>query len=406
MHLHLDILGGIAGDMFIAALADAWPEHRDGMVDAIRAAGLPAEWELGVVPYRDHVLGGCRFRVARRDTGLHGRDRHEGHTSHRAIVTMLRSARLPADLTDRAVAIFGLLANAESCVHGVAADDVAFHEVGAWDSVADIVGSAFLLEKLQPESWSASPIPLGGGRVDTAHGPMPVPAPATALLLEGFELIDDGIAGERVTPTGAALLAHLRATLGPPAPLAQPARLARSGTGFGMRSLTGLSNVLRLLAFEPATQSLRSERIGVIAFEVDDQTAEDLAVGIEALRALPGVMDVLQIPAFGKKGRLVAHIQVLCRREDIAAVMDACFTETTTLGLRWSIDARARLPRSEAHLAIGDVDVVVKTATRPDGRTTAKADVEDLRGPGGHAGREARRARAETSDAVPNPERR
>jgi uncharacterized protein (TIGR00299 family) protein len=403
MHLQFDILGGVAGDMFIAALVDAWPEHAAGMLAAVRAAGLPADWDIRVAAHRDHVLGGKRFEVVEPRPGghAHGHGEHEGHTSHRAIVKLLRSSPLPAAVVERAVAIFALLASAESEVHGVALDDVTFHEVGAWDSVADVVGAAWLLEQLKPESWSASPLPLGGGRVTTAHGPMPVPAPATAILLRGFRLFDDGIPGERVTPTGAALLCHLRDALGPPAPMGRPGRLSRSGTGFGARELPGLSNVLRILAFESAALATDSERIGVVEFEVDDQTAEDLAVGLEALRALPGVLDVVQAPAFGKKGRLVAQVRLLCRQERLAEAIDACFLETTTLGLRWSLVARASLPRTNSSTGAGGLGVAVKLATRPDGRTTVKADVDSLAGPGGHAGRQRRRARAEDAAAPP-----
>jgi hypothetical protein len=404
MHLQLDILGGIAGDMFIAALADAWPEHRAGMLAAVRAAGLPADWELGITAHRDHVLGGQRFRVSGPHAHDHAHGEHEGHTSHRAIVTLLKSSPLPTGVIDRAVDIFALLARAESEVHGVAVDDVSFHEVGAWDSVADVVGAAWLLERLQPRSWSVSPIPLGGGRIATAHGPMPVPAPATVILLQGFTMIDDGIPGERVTPTGAALLAHLRATLGPPAPMARPCSLQRSGAGFGTREWPGLSNILRVVAFEAATPGAHDERIGVIEFEVDDQTAEDLAIGLEALRALPGVHDVLQAPVIGKKGRLVVHVRLLCRRDRLPEAIDACFHETTTLGLRWCEVMRRRLPRSDASIRVEGRDVPVKVVMRPEGVTTAKADIESLRGPGGHPGREQRRAEAEAAVAPRAPD--
>lgn len=393
MHLQLDILGGIAGDMFIAALADAWPEHCAGVLAAVRSAGLPEGWQPAFTPHRDHVLGGRRFTVD--EPHVHGA--HEGHTSHRAIVTLLKSAPLPGGVVDRAVALFAILARAESEVHGVAVDDVTFHEVGAWDSVADVVGAAWLLEQLRPESWSLSPVPLGGGRVATAHGPMPVPAPATAMLLRGFALVDDGIPGERVTPTGAALLVHLRETLGPPAPLARPGRLQRSGTGFGTRALPGLSNILRVLAFESVARAASDERIGLVEFEVDDQTAEDLAVGLDALRALPGVHDVLQAQAVGKKGRLAAQVRVLCRRECLDAVIDACFQETTTLGLRWAEVMRRRLPREGDSVDVEGRGVQVKVATRPGGTTTAKAEIESLKGAGGHRGRQRRRAEAEAA---------
>jgi uncharacterized protein (DUF111 family) len=231
---------------------------------------------------------------------------------------------------------------------------------------------------------------------------MPVPAPATAILLRGFRVVDDGIPGERVTPTGAALLAHLRDSLGSPAPMAQPGRLSRNGTGFGSRELPGLSNVLRVLAFETAAPDLDAERIGVVEFEVDDQTAEDLALGLDALRALPGVLDVVQVPALGKKGRLLTQVRVLCRRERLPDTIDACFLETTTLGLRWSLVARAILPR--AAVGTGAAGIAVKRATRPDGQTTVKAEIGGLAGPGGHAGRQQRRATAESAAAPRAPD--
>lgn len=395
MHIQLDILGGIAGDMFIAAIIDAWPEHAGGMLAAIRAAGVPADLDIGIDDHRDPVLVGKRFRVVDRGPHAHAHSEHEGHTSHRAIVRLLRASKLEPAVAERAISIFGLLAQAEAQVHGVEADDVTFHEIGALDSVADIVGAAYLIDRLKPESWSTGPIPLGGGRVKTAHGPMPVPAPATAILLSGFTIFDDGIPGERVTPTGAAILEHLRITAGEPQRLQRPCKLSRTGTGFGTRVLPGISNVLRVLAFENAMLARSDDSVGVIHFEVDDQSAEDLAAGIESLRALPGVLDVLLLPATGKKGRLVSHIQLLCRREFLPAAIDACFTETTTIGLRWSVATRARLERTTRIVDLDGRKIAVKTATRPDGSVSAKAEIDDVKGPGGRASRERRRQDAE-----------
>jgi uncharacterized protein (DUF111 family) len=294
------------------------------------------------------------------------------------------------------VAIFELLAQAEAEVHGVVLDDVTFHELGAWDSVADIVGAAYLVETLDPASWSVGPIPLGGGRVATAHGAMPVPAPATSILLRDFTLIDDGIQGERVTPTGAAILRYLRVVFGPPSQSRlQPMKIKRSGMGFGTRVLPGISNVLRILAFDESAGDRIDDWVGMIHFEIDDQTAEDLAVGIDSLRIREGVLDVLQMPAVGKKGRMVFHVQVLCRQDALRDVIDACFMETTTIGLRWTMTARAKLDRMVTAVDSGGHTVAVKIATRPDGQKAAKTDVEDIKGPGGHTGRQQRRARAE-----------
>lgn len=404
MHLQLDTVGGIAGDMFIAAVLDAWPEHAEGVLATIRAAGLPSTWQLSIIEHRDHVLGGKRFDVREPAPHAHGDGRggkphihgpHGGHTPFRRIVGLLEEAPLEPPVRARANEIFRLLAEAEAAVHGVDIDDVTFHEVGSWDSIADIVGAAYLLETLKPSSWAVGPLPLGGGRVATAHGAMPVPAPATTLLLKGFTVIDDGIAGERVTPTGAAILSHLRTALGSPTRAQhRPLTLTRSGNGFGTRTLPGISNVLRIIFLAEPAARRADDRVGVIQFEVDDQTAEDLAIAVDALRAHAGVLDVIQVPALGKKGRLVSQLQVLCRLDALDDVAAACFVETTTIGLRWTTTGRATLDRTIASIDAGDRAVAVKIAARP-GQRTAKAEIEHSLGPGGHEGRRQRRASAE-----------
>jgi uncharacterized protein (TIGR00299 family) protein len=390
-------LGGIAGDMFIAAVLDAWPELTDGLVDAIRAGGLPADWTAGIVEHRDHILSGKRFAVAGPGHDADAGADHVRHVHYREIVSALRRAPLAARVCERALAIMDLLAQAEAEVHGVSVDEVTFHEVGGWDSIADIVGAAFALETLAPASWSVGPIPLGGGRVSTAHGAMPIPAPATAVLLKGFTLIDDGIRSERVTPTGAAILGYLRQVLGPPAQFTlRPMKLDRSGTGFGTRVLPGISNVLRILAFDASSAIGADEQIGELHFEIDDQTAEDLAIGIENLRNLDGVLDVLQVPAVGKKGRMVTHVQVLCLRQALRQVIDACFIETTTIGIRWTATTRAVLERTVTAVETDGRSMAVKIATRPGGQQTVKADSNGTQGPGGHVARQQRRSLAET----------
>ena len=389
MHIHLDPLGGIAGDMFLAAVLNAWPELTAGTIAAARAAGLPPEVALALVPHTDHALAGARLRVA-----IDGDQPVAPPGRFGAIADRLAAAPLAAGVRDRALAIFTLLAEAEADVHGIAATDVVFHELAGWDSIADIVGAAHLIEALAASGWSVGPLPLGSGRVDTAHGPLPVPAPATAKLLEGFPVIDDGVAGERVTPTGAAILRHLAAA---PRPPATPLRLARSGTGFGTRTLPGLSNALRLIAYDDdAGAHQAAEPVGVIGFEVDDQTPEDLAVGLDALRARDDVVDVIQLPAFGKKGRMVASVQVLCRPAAMEAVIDACFHQTSTIGLRWAHSQRTVLPRRTVSTGDGAVATTVKVVTRPDRTRTAKAGLDDVRGLGdGHAARQRLRRAAE-----------
>jgi pyridinium-3,5-bisthiocarboxylic acid mononucleotide nickel chelatase len=389
--LYLDLLGGMAGDMFIAAMLDAWPQLADELTSTVRSAGLPTEWRLGVAEHEDGVLRGKRFYVIPPDAGP-----AVGHQPFRSIVHRLRSAPMAVGIRERAEAIFHTLAEAEAEVHGVAVDDVTFHEIGAWDSVADIVGAACLIEALGPAHWQAGPVPLGGGRVRSAHGALPVPAPATLRLLEGFVFLDDGIPGERVTPTGAAILRHLVPEPG----VARSARhrppmsLARIGTGFGTQELPGISNVLRVMAFSDVDDAKADPTVGVVEFEVDDQTGEDLALGLELLRGEEGVLDVLQIPAMGKKGRLTMHVQVLCRPDAVQAVISRCFTETTTIGLRWTLAARATLERTTARVDTPDGKVAVKLAMRPGGIVSAKPEASDFQAVSGQARRDALRALA------------
>jgi uncharacterized protein (TIGR00299 family) protein len=409
-HFHLDPLGGAAGDMFVACVLDAFPELRDG---AVAAATTAAGLDCKLLPHHDHVLTGSRFAVGEDDAPPshdhhhhhhdhdHGQDddhhhhdgQDHGHTRWSHIRTDLETSSLSPAVRAHAIGIFTLLAQAEARVHGIVLDEVAFHEVGAQDSIADVVAAAWLIDALSPASWSLGPLPLGGGTVRTAHGVMPVPAPATALLLEGFAMTDDGIGGERVTPTGAAILRYLSPI---PRPRA-PGVLRQTGLGFGTRRLPGTSNVLRLLAFAPpeaASGVIPHRELSVIAFEVDDQTPEDLAMALERLRALDGVHDALQMAAWGKKGRMAAHIQVLARPEVLDAVVEACFRETTTIGLRTHlVHGRALTRRMHTVLLDGEV-LRVKSVDRPGGRS-GKTEADDLVSAESQTARMARRLRAQ-----------
>jgi uncharacterized protein (TIGR00299 family) protein len=303
---------------------------------------------------------------------------------------MLRASSLEESVKRIAVGIFALLAEAEGAVHGVAPDDVSFHEVGAWDSIADIVGASVIIAALDASRWTVGAVPLGSGRVRTAHGPLPVPAPATARLLQGFATIDDGVAGERVTPTGAAILRYLnpgRSQAG------GPRILGPSGIGFGSRRLPGLSNCVRVLAFETPAQA-DIDRIGVIEFEIDDASGEDLARGLDFIRAHAGVQDIIQAPVFGKKGRMMVHVRILASPADLDGVIALCFRETTTIGLRHAILQRSVLPRSTMRVEVEGLDVGVKTVSR-GAVTTAKAEADDVAAVAGHAERRRIRGAAE-----------
>jgi uncharacterized protein (TIGR00299 family) protein len=397
MHIHLDAVGGVAGDMFIAGMLDAFPDLRDGMLAAIRAAGVPAEVHVGIAQHQDHALTGLRFRVLepRMPQSLVGATHHP-HTPFADVRDGLQASALAPAVCAQALGIFTVLAQAEARVHGKNLDTVSFHELGEWDSIADIVGSAFLIDAFSSDgvaaTWSVSTLPLGRGKVKTAHGMLPIPSPATVLLLEGFEFADDGLEGERVTPTGAAILRHLNCTQ---IPARRARRLLRTGIGFGSKTFAGISNVVRVLAFEETREPYAADEVAQVQFEVDDQTPEDLAIALDRLRAHPCVLDVLQTPAFGKKGRMTMHIQLLAEIADLDAVFDACFSETTTIGLRYAILQRRKLVRASTTVEAAGRQMRVKVTERP-GRQSAKVEADDLLNViGGRAERERLQREAE-----------
>jgi uncharacterized protein (DUF111 family) len=319
--------------------------------------------------------------------------RDPGAGSFPEIVDRVRAATLAPGTADHAVAILTLIAEVEAAIHRIAVDAVEFHEIGDWDSLVDVVAAGSLAAALADATFSVSELPRGAGLVRTRHGFLPVPAPATAALLVGFRWRDDGIGGERVTPTGAAILRHL---IGADGAGGRPAtgRLASIGTGAGTRHLPGMPNVVRVLAFE-SDGTMEEDAVAVVAFDIDDMTGEEIAVAAQRLRAVPGVLDLSVGSRTGKKGRPVADLRLLVRPEAREAVSAACFSETSTLGLRWRLERRLVLPRAAGEAGGG---VRTKQATRPGGEVTTKAESDDVSGES-LAARRALKARAEAEAA-------
>lgn len=221
----------------------------------------------------------------------------------------------------------------------------------------------------------------------TAHGFLPVPAPATLELLKGYTLVDDGEEGERITPTGAAILRYLGASQEVDS---APRRLIGAGIGFGARKFTSRSNILRATLYGPADRAMAADHVEILRCEVDDQTAEDLAVAIDHLREAEGVIDVCQWPVFGKKGRMGTALQLLAepgRANDIAALL---LDETTTLGVRRATQARSLVARE----TLSSGDLPVKLAQRPSG-VTAKVEMDALAATRGVSARGKKRYEAE-----------
>jgi uncharacterized protein (DUF111 family) len=285
------------------------------------------------------------------------------------------------------LAIFRHLAEAEARAHGVTPAEVHFHEVADWDSVVDIIAAASLAARSRVASWSVASLPLGAGTIAGAHGVLPIPAPATVQLLKGFYVHRDDEPGERVTPTGAAILRHLVRD-----PIAAPwtGCIVGHGAGAGTRKMRSRPNILRVLAIDTAHAD--SDQVGEVGFEIDDMTPEEISVALDRIRADDAVLDAAYHIDYGKKSRTRFAIRVLLRAGRDEHVADLCFRETATLGLRTGMAVRRILPRSDHHVA----GLRVKRATRPGG-TTAKTESDDL---AGIEGLDARRANARIAESA------
>jgi pyridinium-3,5-bisthiocarboxylic acid mononucleotide nickel chelatase len=422
LHVHFDAIGGVAGDMIVAALLDARPDLRDrvwadlaavlppeagaprllnGAAAGLRAVRFRLDGEP-LEPVRQHAAGYSRpDEDLRRDPiespPVPGAGRQRGAAGdYRDMRGRIARARLSEGAADQALAILTLIAGVEAELHGVPIEEVHFHEIADWDSLADVAAIGSIAAALGDATYSVSDLPRGGGLVKTRHGLLPVPAPATVALLKGFTWRDDGIAGERVTPTGAAALAHLVG----PSPAAFPrGRLVAVGAGAGMREIEGLPNVLRALILDRENARDASPReVAVISFDVDDMTGEEIAASADRLRATPGALDLTIGTRLGKKGRPVHDFRLLARTEAVEAIAARCLTETSTLGLRWRVESREVLPRNESVAPTPAGDVRVKRAIRPDGEISAKAEDDDVRGDSFVARRRLRRLVESGSD--------
>ena len=371
VRIHLNPVGGIAGDMFVAAVLDCFPEICAGVLRDCEAVLTGTGCEPMLSEGASEGFRALRF-------GLKGTPLPRPKEALRfdAMVSLIKAAGLSAGSEVCAVGILTVLAEAEASVHQQPLADVHFHEIADLDSLLDVVAAGSIAATLDHANWTISPLPVGGGLIETRHGRLPVPAPATTLILEGFQWHDDGVGGERVTPTGAAILRFLNVA----APVAgnQAVALKSSGIGAGTRTLPGLPNILRVLVFGE-TSSQSGDLITVISFDIDDMTGEEIGAAAENLRAVSGVKDVSVGDRAGKKNRPLHEFRLLCEPSAADRIAERCFLETTTLGLRIHDENRVVLPRKTVAQR--------KETIRPDGEETAKADHDALTGDSLHARR-------------------
>ena len=367
VHLHFDLVGGMAGDMTVAALLDAGVAFEDIRAD-LASSGLPAA-ELSAERVWKGGMAGTRFLVAPEASAP--------HRNWATIRAMLRGARLPERARDLALDAFARLAVAEAETHGCAVDDVHFHEVGALDSIVDIVAACLAVVRLDATSFSCGAVPVCEGRVRTAHGVLPVPAPATARLLTGFTLLPIPGSLETITPTGAALLA----TFCPQGGGERPAVVLRgSGTGLGSAELPDRPNVLRVLVGQRTSTPARTVGAGadavVIEANIDDMDPRlygDVATELFAA----GALDVALLPLQMKKGRPGTLLQVIARPELEGLLSGIVLRSTTTLGVRSHDVRRTELARRHATVSTPFGPVRVKQGLLGDECVTTSPEYDD-----------------------------
>lgn len=314
---YLDAFSGISGDMLVGALADAGADS-SAIADALGSLGTGASVRFEKV--KRCGIAATKFHVQVEETSKHR------HLS--GILKMIEAAALPERAKQNASAVFRRLGEAEAGVHNVPIEKVHFHEVGAADSIADIVGACLGFELLGIEAIHSSPLNLGSGVVNAEHGMMPVPAPATAALVAGQPVYSRGPAVELTTPTGAAVAVTLAKTFG----VLPPMKISSVGYGAGDHDFAEQANLLRILIGE-ASGAIEATTVAVIEANIDDSSPQVLAYAMERLLEA-GALDATLQPLEMKKGRPGTLLRVIAKPEDRERLASLIFAETSTLGVR------------------------------------------------------------------------
>ncbi|MCK5340392.1 MAG: nickel pincer cofactor biosynthesis protein LarC [Desulfobulbaceae bacterium] len=349
---YADCFSGASGDMLLGALLDVGL-NQEVVGDAVAAVGIEG-YALKVEPKVSSGIKGTRLTVEVDDP--------QPHRSWKDIRLMLEQSRLDAPVREKAIAVFSLLAKAEAHVHGCSPEDVHFHEVGAVDSIADIVGVSAGLVHLGVDRLIASSLPMPRGWVSCAHGSLPLPAPAVCEILKGVPVYGVDLEEELVTPTGAALLKGLASDFGP-----FPSMIIKDvGYGAGSRKLSdGRPNLLRLVIGRE-TEVEEAQEVEIVETHLDDWSPEGFPYLCELLFE-KGALDVVLIPMQMKKGRPGFLLRVICDPAHGLEVKRTILAETTTIGLHYRKENRWTLPRVSGTVPSPWGPLMVKKVTTPDG---------------------------------------
>lgn len=415
---YLECFSGISGDMFLGALVDAGVPL-ETLQSATAALKIGARLEArkvmrgGITGTKVDVISAESGAAGRQDEHAHeapaqahshthshdhahehSHDHEHEHSAHdhshahdhkegtahahrplSAILSILRAAALDAGVKERATRAFQLLGEAEAAIHSIPVEQVHFHEVGAVDTIVDIVCAAAGAAALKVDRWIATPLNVGSGTVKCAHGTLPVPAPATLSLLGDAPIYSAGPPMERVTPTGACILRML----GVEYVALPPMRVTARGYGAGGRDTPGEPNLLRIMIGEAESATEATEPIAVLQAVIDDSSPQLLAYASELLLAA-GAWDVYRVPVQMKKGRAGVEVTVLCAPERLAELRQILFRETTTIGAHWRIESKVALRREFAEVQTPWGTVHFKVARSAAGEVlNASPEYEDCR---------------------------
>lgn len=363
--LYLEPFGGLAGDMLLAALLDLEDSRfAFAELEALAAALVPGEARLARTRVQRGGLAATHLEVRTQETD---------QTPHRHLsdlLPMIDASPLSDRAKERARSTFRRLAEAEARVHGTTPEAVHFHEVGAVDTLIDVCGACHAIELLEVERVFSSRPLVGSGTVRCAHGVMPVPVPAVSELLTGREL-ELGGEGERLTPTGAALLAEFTADFEPPSAF----RASALGYGAGTRDpKVGPPNLVRATLGQVASGATAPSEVLEVRVTLDDMTGEEIGYLTEVLRTA-GALEVWTAPVQMKKNRPGTVVTYLCRETERESLETVVFSHSTTLGLRWAKFSRTECEREFAEVELEGHRVRLKVRRRPDGSELTERDI-------------------------------
>ena len=380
--LYLECNMGAAGDMLMAALLELL-DDRTGFIDRLNSIGIPGV-KVEAVPDVKCGITGTHIKVtvhgeeesAEHSHGdhQHEHDEHHHHSGMYEITHIIENLEVSDRVKANVLAAYEIIAHAESEVHGKTVDMIHFHEVGELDAVTDIVGVCMLIEELAPERIVVSPVNLGSGQVKCAHGILPVPAPATALIIKGMPVFDNGVKGELLTPTGAALLKHFANEF-----TTMPSmKVSKIGYGMGSKNFENANCVRAFWSCDNTDtgEDGLTDEVVELSCNLDDITPEMVAFACEILLE-NGALDVYTIGIGMKKGRAGVMLNCICREKYKGEMVRLIFQHTTTLGIRERISKRFILRRTDSEVKTDMGNIRIKQSAGY-GVQRAKPEYEDV----------------------------